>query len=846
MMEQDLPGEMYPENRAGDSSRDSIDQDSSAAGSADTSGLGFGAGVEGGKSASAPRRKRAPRRRKRSSSSTAKEAVTESKAGSDAESEASPARSRKKTTKAVKKTRRRSSRSPRGDSDGDSKAERPAEEGAATDEARDTGTSRTTKKRTRRRPTRKRAPATDESSTKRDADDAPKGADPSGGAPADSGASTDTGEDGDKKKRRRRGTRGGRRRKKASSSASEAVVVEAIPGEEDDLPERPARPAKKTRSRSRKKATRASGDSEATEESKPRAAKGRSRAASKKAEEIVPDQLILVNAIDREEKRVAVVESTRIVDFLMTVDSQKSLVNDIYRGRIVNMEPAIGAAFVDFGQGRNGFLHTSDVLSMYGEKGFELSNIWTTPIEEDEWEGSSVADDVDDDDDAAVESKDAGKDDAKAKSTKKRRTSSARRTRKREPISDLLSVGDPVVVQITKDAIGDKGPTLTTYVSMPGRYLVLMPSMARTGVSRKIPDDRERRRLKRILAGMDLPPNMGVIVRTAGVGKTKAELQRDLDYLMGLWGTFGKRLNSGRGPVPLYQESEVAIRTMRDLFSSQTEAVIVDDPIVHEQLVDFAHKLMPEQVDRIRLHDGDRPIFHHHGIEQDFEKILSRRVELPSGGSIVIDQTEALVAIDVNSGRTRTDGFDFENVALKTNLEAAPEIARQIRLRDLGGILVCDFIDMTRTSSMRTVERALRAAMVGDRARSKLGRISQFGLLEMTRQRLGPGMNKKVFQICPRCRGTARVRSVPSRAAAILRRLGSALTQKGFAAIEVRAHPEVVEFLDDELVDYLRALEHRFDREIRLTGIVDQPEDSVLRYLRSDGREVRPGGRRKR
>jgi ribonuclease E len=255
---------------------------------------------------------------------------------------------------------------------------------------------------------------------------------------------------------------------------------------------------------------------------------------------------------------------------------------------------------------------------------------------------------------------------------------------------------------------------------------------------------------------------------------------------------------------------------------------------------------MPEAEDRVKLHEGPKPLFQTYTIEPDFERIFARRLELPSGGSIVFDQAEALVAIDVNSGRTRGGGgHDFEDVALKTNLEAAPEIARQIRLRDLGGILVVDFIDMMKQTNIRKVEKAFQDALAMDRARSKIGRISQFGLLELTRQRLGPGVSRKVFTTCNRCRGTGRIRTVESRAAAVMRRLGSALTLKGFASVEVKAAPEVVTYLKRSCAEILRALEYRFERQIRLVEVPDQQEDSVLRYLRADGREVRPGGRRK-
>ena len=879
------------------------------------------------------------------------------------------------------------------------------------------------KKRTRRKSRRKAAASDgDEDSAAEDADE------PAQAADAETGDDDAPEGEGTRRKRRRR-----RSRKRSADAEEQAESAEDAGEEAED-----GKGSKKSRRRRSKKSAEAEG-------AKPKA-KAKTKTAEEKAAEAeaLRTQTIAVNAVEPEERRVAVHEGGRIEDILMTAESQKTLVNDIYRGRVVNLEPAIGAAFIDFGQGRNGFLHTSDVLPIYADGDFQLEDLLTgghhdeegdhdadwseeadaldeehdddeeevseteapeSGDEPDDETGSPEVDaaedtsqdddaeaaaaepapgfadgiaDEDDDDEgddepkgtrslrsrrrrpassrvAAVDDGDSGGDASedgkparkkrKRRSSKKKassdsgkgddkgddggakasadsddkpaeggrkRSSSRKRSRKkaassdegakaddggskkksakkktkkkaerkskkkassrrkaskggsrsggsrsrgrserrpqreRRPIDQLLKVGDPVVVQVTKDAIGDKGPTLTTYISMPGRYLVLMPSMSRTGVSRKIPDDKERKRLKRILASLKTPADMGVIVRTAGVGRTKADLQRDLDYLLGLWESFGKKLRSSRGPAPLYLESDVATRTLRDLFNRRTKEVLVDDFTVYEQMVGFAEKLMPEHVGRIKRYEGDRPLFQESGLEQEFERIFSRRVDLPSGGSIVFDQAEALVAIDVNSGRTRTDSYDFEDIALKTNLEAVPEIARQIKLRDLGGIIVCDFIDMVKSSSNRQVERALRTALADDRARSKLGRISQFGLLEMTRQRLGPGTHKKVFQACPRCRGTARIRTVESRAQAILRRLGGAMVQKGFTKVEVRAHPEVVQYLKEDLWDWVRALEHRSEKQIELTSVPDQVEDSVLRYLRADGREVRPGGRRKR
>ncbi|MDP6408015.1 MAG: Rne/Rng family ribonuclease [Planctomycetota bacterium] len=581
-----------------------------------------------------------------------------------------------------------------------------------------------------------------------------------------------------------------------------------------------------------------------------------------KSAEAGPSQ-ILVNASSGEEVRVAVVSEGRIVDFQMNVASERTLVSDIYRGRVVNIEASIGAVFVDFGRGRNGFLHTSDVLPAYGEKGWSLSKLLSTSIDPEEWDEMSsqpaVSQELDSEsaEDADPEGEGGGEaeaaDDPEESSPARRKKKGRRPARKprfqsrpRLPITDLLKVGQTVAVQVTKDAIGDKGPTLTTYLSIPGRHLVLMPSVSHTGVSRKIESAKERKRLKGILDGLKVPTGMGVIARTAAMGHTKVEIKRDLDYLLGAWERLSKRLTLGRGPLALYQESDVAIKTVRDLFGPETESVIVDDAEMHKSITEFAERLMPDQIDRIKLHEGPKPLFHTHGIEQDFEKIFSRRIELPSGGSIVIDQAEALVAIDVNSGKTRSKGTDFEVVALKTNMEAAPEIARQIRLRDLGGILVIDFIDMMKRGNNRMVENRFREQFVSDRARSKLGRISQFGLLEMTRQRLGPGMDKKVFTNCGRCRGLGRVRTVESRATAILRRLGASLTLKGFSMVEVKAHPEVVEHLKKKRNDLLDSLSEKHGRELRLVSVPDQTEDSVLRYLRADGREVRPGGRRKR
>ena len=691
---------------------------------------------------------------------------------------------------------------------------------------------------------------------------------------------------------RKRGSRGGRRRKQKKPAG--AVPIEIIPGDDDELPELAELPddavlvgaPTPSRGSSRRGRDEDDEDEDLDEDEDERSSEAQRRKAPHKK------RVILVNARDSEEKRVAVIEDGRIVDLQMTVKKHVSYVNDIYRGRVVNIESAIGAAFVDFGEGRNGFLHASDVLASYGEPDWSLEKLLSTPVPAavgpepegpESWAGdgpSAEAEELAASDDAPDAEADSdehdhhhhdpeessgdreddedgpGEDDedeAPARGGRSRRGARngrrahvVHRSRSRLPIDKLLKKGQMVAVQITKDAIGDKGPTLTTYISIPGRYLVLMPSLERTGVSRKIDDERDRRRLKRILQSLDIPDGMGVIVRTAGIGRTKTEIKRDLDYLLLAWEDFSKRLRSGRNPAPLYQESDVAIRTMRDLFTPETESVSVDDAEVYQRMIEFTKRLMPEHLDRVKQHEGERPLFHSHGVEQDFERIFARRLELPSGGSIVIEQTEALVAIDVNSGRTREAGAEFEDIALKTNLEAVPEIARQIRLRDLGGIIVLDYIDMMRSGSRKAVERATREALKADRARAKIGRISQFGLLELTRQRLGPGLSKLVYDTCPRCRGSGRRRNASSRAQAILRRLAAALALKGYTTVEVRTHPDVIEYLQKDLKAELGRLQEQSGREIKLLSVPEQVEDSVLHYLRADGREVRPGGRRRR
>ncbi|MCB9876164.1 MAG: Rne/Rng family ribonuclease [Planctomycetes bacterium] len=411
----------------------------------------------------------------------------------------------------------------------------------------------------------------------------------------------------------------------------------------------------------------------------------------------------------------------------------------------------------------------------------------------------------------------------------------------RMTIDQLLKKGQEVVVQITKEGIGTKGPTLTTYVSLPGRCLVLMPSLPKCGVSRKIDNSKERRRLKRIVKELDETGHGGIgfIVRTAGINKSLEDLQRDRDYLKKIWELVAQRLKVTKAPALLYQESDLVLKAMRDQFTPNIADVVVDSEDVYMRIRDFAEKLMPQMADRIKRHAVTTPLFHSFGIEKDVEALYQPKVDLPNGASIVIDQAEALVAIDVNSGKYKAGG-DSDETAYRTNLDAIPEIVRQLRLRDLGGLIIIDFIDMSREKDRRNVERRLIDALRGDRARIKVGRISPFGMLEITRQRVGPGLKRTVFMQCPHCHGAGWSRTVQSKALSVLREVRALVNLKGYSMLQVFVAPAV----SDYLVNYKRRAVLELEDAVGKT-VVFRPEQSYpidvvhYRFLTGDGQEAR-------
>src|SRR6185312_14244111 len=369
--------------------------------------------------------------------------------------------------------------------------------------------------------------------------------------------------------------------------------------------------------------------------------------------------------------------------------------------------------------------------------------------------------------------------------------------RDRPPIQRCLRRGDEIVVQIIKEGIGTKGPTLTTYLSIPGKILVMMPGVGKSGVSRKIEDEEERRRLRQILDQLKPPTDVGFIIRTAGLGSTKTEIQRDLTYLSRLWTTFKKKRDSGPGPVELYTEGDLVTRTVRDVFTSEVDKLIVDNKEVAKRVKDVIKLSNPRTRNKVELYDEPLPLFTKYGIEKEIEMMYSRHVPLPSGGSLVIDSTEAIVAIDVNSGKFR-DHKDAETTAFKTDMEAADEICRQLKLRDLGGVIICDFIDLRYERHRRELDRRLHQNLKDDRAKTKVLPMSQFGIIEMTRQRMRPSLKRSVYFDCPHCKGAGLVKTPESMSLDVMRRLAIAVYDQRVVRVEMSVCSDVAFYLQNK------------------------------------------------
>lgn len=477
---------------------------------------------------------------------------------------------------------------------------------------------------------------------------------------------------------------------------------------------------------------------------------------------------MLINYVPGEECRIAIAEDGRLEEFYQERASTESHVSNIYKGRVTNVEPAIQAAFIDFGLERNGFLHISDLHPKYfpGKDREEFEKV-----------GHKTA------------------------------------RHERPPIQKCLKRGQEVLVQVLKEGIGTKGPTLTSYLSIPGRFLVMMPDMQRLGVSRKVEDDDARKETRDILKALDPPKEFGFIVRTAGIGQTKTDLKRDLSYLQRLWKNIDRKRKQRGKTGELYAESDLVIRTIRDVFSSDIDRIVCDDLTAARRARDFLAVANPRSKSKVVYYDDPVPLFHRTGIETQLDNMNSREVPLPSGGALVIDQTEALVAVDVNSGKSRS-AKDAETNAYKTNLEAVDEIARQLRLRDLGGLVVLDLIDMRPMKNRKAVETRFRNNLKKDRARTRIGPISQFGLLEMTRQRMRASLKKSIHQECGSCLGRGYSMSPESVILSVMRRLALVMHRDDVARIELTISPDVAFHILNRKRGELVDLEHKYGKPV--------------------------------
>ncbi len=472
---------------------------------------------------------------------------------------------------------------------------------------------------------------------------------------------------------------------------------------------------------------------------------------------------ILINATHDEELRVAMVDGQRLFDLDIDVPSREQKKGNIYKGKITRVEPSLEAVFVEYGSERQGFLPLK-----------EISNTYYNERKKKEGESSG-----------------------------------------RINVQDVLKVGQELVVQVEKEERGNKGAALTTYISLAGRYLVLMPNSPRAGgISRRIEGD-ERAQLQEALRSLEVPEGMGMIVRTAGVGKQTEELQWDLEYLVQVWTAIDKVTKERSAPFLAYQESNIIIRALRDYLRKDISEILVDSPEVYKTGHDFMSMVMPHELEKFKLYEEKVPLFTRYQIESQIETAFRHEVRLPSGGALVIDPTEALISIDVNSARANKGG-DIEETAFNTNLEAAEEIARQLRLRDLGGLVVIDFIDMGPSRHQRDVENRLRDHLKVDRARVQVGRISRFGLLEMSRQRLRPSLGDAHEEVCPRCAGLGHIRGVESLGLAVLRLLEEEANKDRVTQLVVQLPVAVATFMLNEKRAQLDAIERRQDIKLLL------------------------------
>ncbi len=475
---------------------------------------------------------------------------------------------------------------------------------------------------------------------------------------------------------------------------------------------------------------------------------------------------MLINVMHPEETRVAIVHDGRLMELNIEISGKEQIKGNIYKGIVLRVEPGLQAAFVDIGRAKPGFLQIGELHPDYWE--------WREDLPEEQ--------------------------------------------RKRHPrIQEVLHRGQELLVQVEKDERDNKGSALTTYVSLPGRYMVMMPGSDSTGISRKVEQEGARKKLKEIVAGMDIPEGTGYIMRTEAVGRSAEELQKDFTNLTELYQSIKQGASEIKGAGEIYRDSGLIIRTIRDYFSDDIDEVLVDSKDAYREAKEFFRDTMPSCEKRVKLHKEKRPIFSRFQLEEQIDQIYEKRVPLPSGGSLIIEPTEALVSIDVNSGKSSGER-GIEDTAYKANMEAAEEVARQLRLRDLGGLIVIDFIDMRENKHNSEVERTLKNALKMDKARVNVGRISQFGIMEMSRQRIAKTLNDAIHLECPHCEGRGKVKSVEAMAVSFLRKVHAAAAKGTVAEVRGGLPLEVAYYLLNRKKRELTQIENDYEIEVTVKG----------------------------
>ncbi len=522
---------------------------------------------------------------------------------------------------------------------------------------------------------------------------------------------------------------------------------------------------------------------------------------------------MLIDATHPEETRVVVADDDRLIDFDIEIASRRQLKGNIYLAKVTRVEPSLQAAFVDYGGNRHGFLPFSEIHPDY----YQIPQADREELErlERELEARANAEQVAEEANGTAVTQDADEETADVLEEIRRRRAQILRSYK---IQEVIRRRQIMLVQVVKEERGNKGAALTTYISLPGRYCVLMPNTPKGGgISRKITDPADRRRLKKIAEELGVPEGMGLIIRTAGQERTKAEIRRDYEYLVRLWNEIRQKVLQSIAPCLIYEEGDLVKRALRDLYTRDIEEVLVEGEDAYRRAKELMKLMSPSRARHVKLYQDEVPLFARYGIEEQLDAMMSPVVPLPSGGSIVIHATEALTAIDVNSGKATRERH-IDDTALKTNLEAAEEIARQLRLRDIAGLVVIDFIDMGESRHQRQVEKRLKQALKADRARIQMGRISPFGLLELSRQRLRPSILELSTRICPTCSGSGLVRSTESLALHALRRIQEEGIKNEAAVLALRVPTEVALYLLNHKREALTRLEERYALRVQVSA----------------------------